>query len=354
MKVERQFDALIFSRAIYDETKPKMTFQAKTREQAVEWQNRLRRKLIQLFGGFPKEQCQLKPEVLETKALTVKDGEQCLVHYTRQTVVFNSSENLSVYGYFLLPEEFKAPGGCVICLPGHGRGVDDIVGINEDGGLRETYGGYQKDYALQCVAHGFAALAIEQLGFGHRRDERARASGAGASSCQPAAGAALLLGQTMIGWRVYDAMRAVDYLETRPEVDKNRIAVMGISGGGTITFFSSAVDTRIKAAVVSGYFNTFKDSIMSISHCIDNYVPSMLKWAEMYDVAGLIAPRAFFVEPGTRDPIFPVQATKEAFKKVKEIYSLFAAEDKLEIEIFEDEHTFYGKEAFRFLKKELE
>lgn len=352
--MERQFDTLTFSHMIYSETKPKMPFQAKAKNQAIEWQSRLRRKLIQLLGGFPKKRCQLKPEVLEINALTVKDDKQSIVQYTRQTVVFNSRENLSVYGYLLLPKEYKAPGGCVICLPGHGRGVDDIVGINEDGSLRETYGGYQNDYALQCVANGFAALAIEQLGFGHRRDEKARAAGARASSCQPAAGAALLFGQTMVGWRVYDAMRAIDYLETRPEVDKDKIAVIGISGGGAITFFSSAVDTRIRAAVVSGYFNTFKDSIMSISHCIDNYVPSILKWAEMYDIAGLIAPRALFIESGTKDPIFPVQATKESFEKVKEIYSIFSAEDKLGIEIFEGEHIFYGKEAFKFLKKELE
>ena len=49
--------------------------------------------------------------------------------------------------------------------------------------------------------------------------------------------AALLLGHTMVGWRVYDAMRALDYLATRPEIDMNRLAVMGISGGGTTTFF---------------------------------------------------------------------------------------------------------------------
>ena len=51
----------------------------------------------------------------------------------------------------------------MICLPGHGRGVDDIVGIDKEGKQRKRYGGYQNDFALQCIAHGIAAFAIEQI-----------------------------------------------------------------------------------------------------------------------------------------------------------------------------------------------
>ena len=105
-----------------------------------------------------------------------------------------------------------------------------------------------------------------------RRDEAARKRGAGNSSCQPASGAALLFGQTMVGWRVWDVIRSVDYLETRAEVDPGRIACCGISGGGTITFFASAVETRIKAAYTSGYYNTFKLHNRShISHFDSNH-----------------------------------------------------------------------------------
>jgi len=351
--IERQFDTLTFTQTIYDQTKQKLSFKAKTKEEAIEWQRKLRRKLTELLGGFPKRKTPLKPKILETKELKIKDHNQQTIRYTRQTIIFNSRKNLSVYGYFLTPKEAEIPNSCIICLPGHGRGVDDIVGIEEDGSLRETYGGYQKDFALQCVANGFSAFAIEQLGFGHRRDERAREAGSGVSSCQPAAGAALLLGETMIGWRVYDVMRVIDYLEMRPEVDVGRVAVMGISGGGTTALFSSALDLRIKAAVVSGYFNTFRDSIMSMPHCICNYIPSILKWAEMYDIAGLIAPRPLFIESGMEDPIFPVEATKRAYEKIRKIYSIFGAEDKLDIEIFKGGHEFYGRKAFNFLKKIL-
>ncbi len=219
--------------------------------------------------------------------------------------------------------------------------------------MRKELGGYQMDFALQCVKHGYAALAIEQFGFGRRRDQRAKEAGPGTSSCQPASGAALLLGQTMIGWRVYDAIRALDFLQTRPEVDPERLGAMGISGGGTTTFHLACVDERVKAAVVSGYFNTFRDSIMSIPHCMDNYIPGMLRYAEMYDLAGLIAPRALFVESGTKDSIFPYKATLYAYEKAKAIYEVFGCPDKIGIEIFEGEHSFHGKGAFRFLEEHL-
>ena len=349
---DRQLDSLDFSREEYDAIPRSMAFAAKTRDEARQWQKRLRRKLVQLMGGFPKEACALRPEVVGQARLTTTDGKR-EYPYTRETVLFQSRGNLTVYAYLLLPDKVETPAPVVICAPGHGRGCDDIVGLNEDGSLRASWGDYQNDFALQCVANGFAALAIEQLCFGHRRNAAARAAGGGSSSCQPTSGAALLFGQTMIGWRVYDAMRSVDYLCTRSEIDPARIGMMGISGGGTTTFHTACVEQRIKAAVVSGYFNTFRDSIMSIAHCMDNYVPGVLNYAEMYDLAGLVAPRALFAESGTKDCIFPIKATRYAFQEAKKIYRVLGAEEKIGLQVFRGEHSFYGKGAFRFLKEWL-
>ncbi len=337
-------DTLAFSHNLYDQAPRTMAFQASTKVEAERWQRDLRAKLVELLGGFPDEKCDLLPRVVETKEFPT---------YTRETVLFQSRPNMTVFGYLLLPKDFETPGPVILCLHGHGRGVDDIVGIQEDGAMRTEYGEYQNDFALQCVEHGYAALAIEQFGFGHRRDGAAQERGSGNSSCQPASGAAFLLGQTMIGWRVYDAVRSLDYLSTRPEIDMNHVGVMGISGGGTTTFHSAAIDERFKVAVVSGYFNTFRDSILSISHCIDNYIPGILRYAEMYDLAGLIAPRAMFVESGTEDTIFPIDATRFAFNRAKEIFRVFDAEDKLGIEVFEAAHSFHGVGAFQYLDQAL-
>jgi hypothetical protein len=102
---------------------------------------------------------------------------------------------------------------------------------------------------------------------------------------------------------------------------------MGISGGGTCTLFSTALERRIRAAMVSGYLNTFRDSVFSLSHCIDNYIPGVLQWAEMYDIAGLIAPRPLFAESGERDDIFPIAASRASFARVKKIYESSALAD---------------------------
>lgn len=348
-----EFDPMPYAQVRYEETERKLAFRAKTVSEARSWQRKLRQTLTNLLGGFPKERFPLDPKSLEVQELTTQTNDGRIVAYRREAITFQSRPKLTVFGYFLKPLHDTDKLPVVICLPGHGLGVDDIVGINEDGSLRKEWGGYQRDFALQCVANGFGALAIEQLGFGHRRGEEARKSGAGASSCQPLSGSAFLLGETMIGWRVFDVMRAIDYLQTRPDVEESRVAVMGISGGGTISLFSSALDTRIKAAVISSYFNTFKASIYSISHCIDNYVPFILRYAEMPDIAGLIAPRPLHIESGTKDPIFPVQATREAFAYLQRIYELFDATDRLTLHIFDDEHVFNGKEAFPFLKRWL-
>ncbi|MCS7253015.1 MAG: alpha/beta hydrolase family protein [Armatimonadota bacterium] len=348
-----EFDTLSFSKNLYERQPLKLSFKATNLNEAIEWQRKLRSQLLKLLGGFPRRKCELAPRVLERVNLSFRTPSGELVEYNRETIIFKSREGLSVYAYHLAPKGADMRLPCVVCLPGHGRGVDDIVGINPDGSLRETYGGYQMDFALQCLEHGYAALAVEQLGFGHRRDERSRKQSPETSSCQPAAGAALLFGETMLGWRVYDAIRSIDYLHTREDVDVNRIAIMGISGGGATALFTAAIDERIKVAVVSGYFNTFRDSIMSISHCIDNYIPGILRFAEMWDIAGLVAPRALFIESGTKDPIFPIDATLRSYEKLKRIYDVFNANEKLGIEVFEGEHQFYGKGAFEFLHRWL-
>jgi hypothetical protein len=321
----------------------RLTFRATNRAEAEAWQQELRAKVTELLGGFP-ERTPLVPKTLEVRQYPT---------YRRESILLHSRPGVAVFAYLLTPTNRKPPYPTVIAIPGHGRGLDDIVGIDEQGADRTGKPGYQHDFALQAVEHGLAVLAIEPMGFGHRRDARTRAKGAEASACQPAAGSALLLGETMIGWRVWDVMRSVDWISTRPELDAQRVGCLGISGGGTCTLFSTALDPRIKAAFVSGYLNTFRDSIMSVSHCIDNYVPGILNWAENYDIAGLIAPRPLFSEGGNHDPIFPVSATRESYARVKKVYEVFGAGSRVQQEIFEGEHVFHGVQGLPFLVNAL-
>ena len=328
----------------YQSAPLRLTFKATNKTQTEIWQRRLRAKLIELLGGFPDERGPLNSEPIETRDFS---------GYRREKFVFHSRPGVAVVGYLLTPRNQNPPYVPVICVPGHGRGVDDIVGIDEHGADRTNKAGYQHDFAIQVAEHGLAAVAIEPMAFGCRRDPANVQKGPGQSACQPAAGAALLFGQTMIAWRVWDVMRTIDWIEHRPELDAQRVGCVGISGGGTCTQFSAALDRRIKAAFVSGYLNTYRDSIMSISHCIDNYVPGILNWAESYDVAGLIAPRYLFSEGGDKDPIFPVAATRFSFEKVCKVYEVMGVPDRVEQEIFSGEHSFHGVRGLPFLAKAL-
>ncbi|MBZ5586530.1 MAG: alpha/beta hydrolase family protein [Acidobacteriia bacterium] len=338
------FDPVLYTKTMHDAAPLRMTFRAETRAAAASWQNALRPKVAELLGGFPE-----KRAPLDSRTLEIRD----YPGYRREKFVFQSRTGVGVLGYLLTPKQGNAPHATVICIPGHGRGVDDIVGIDEQGRDRTVKVGYEYDYAIQVTEHGMAALALEPMAFGCRRDPVTAQKGFAASACQPAAGSALLLGQTMIGWRAYDVMRAIDWIETRKELDPERVGCMGCSGGGTCTLFSAALEPRIRAALVSSYLNTFRDSVMSVSHCIDNYVPGILNWAEMYDVAGLIAPRALFAESGERDNIFPVAAARASFARVKRIYEVFGAGDRTGHEVFDGPHSFWGKQGLPFLAKHL-
>jgi dienelactone hydrolase len=295
-------------------------------------------------GGFPTTRAPLAAETLEVREFP---------GYRREKAVFTSRPGLGVLAYLLTPKNAKPPYAAMVCVPGHGRGVDDIVGIDDQGQDRTDKAGYQHDFAIQVVEHGMAAVAIEPIAFGCRRDPKTKKKGLGTSACQPVAGAALLFGQTMIGWRAWDVMRTIDWIETRQELDAKRVGCMGISGGGTCTTFSAALEPRIKVAYISGYLNLFRDCILSLSHCIDNYVPGILNYAEMYDVAGLIAPRPLFVESGEKDEIFPIAASRESFGRVKKVYELFGAGGVVEQETFDGPHSFWGVKGIPFLAKHL-
>ncbi|MBS1855329.1 MAG: acetylxylan esterase [Acidobacteria bacterium] len=338
------FDPIAYTLKLHDEAPLALTFRATGRREAEAWQKKLRPKIEELMGGFPKTRPPLESETLEVKEYP---------GYRREKFVFHSRPGVAVLGYLLTPKTGRAPHAPVVCIPGHGRGVDDIVGIDEKGQDRTVKVGYAYDYAVQVAEHGMAAVAIEPMSFGCRRDPKTIARNLEANVCQPTAGSALLLGQTMIGWRVYDIFRTIDWIEARPELDAGRVGCLGCSGGGMATQFAAALEPRIKAALVSSYLNTFRDCVMSISHCIDNYIPGILNWAEMYDVAGLIAPRPLWVESGERDTIFPVAASRASFARVKKMYEVFGAGDLTGQEVFDGPHGFSGKLGLPFMAKHL-
>ncbi|MEM2961212.1 MAG: alpha/beta hydrolase family protein, partial [Candidatus Bathyarchaeia archaeon] len=318
------------------------SFEAKDIEEWTSWRNNFRKKLIELIGLNFFEHSEISLEILDEKKYP---------GYLREKIAIRCDPYTLITAYILIPEGYQRPFPAVIAMHGHGYGKDDLVGIWEDGTdrLEPISRGYQKDFALELVKRGLLVAAPEQSGFGERRREEDIALGSQQSSCRPLSLWSLMMGTTTIGRRVWDAMRVIDYLYTRKDVKNSKIGMMGISGGGTTTLFTSALDDRVKVVVISGYLNTFKDSILSIEHCIDNYVPGILRYGEMYDIAALIAPRPLLIESGTKDPIFPIEAAKYAYERVHRAYALLKAEDKFEADFFEGGHEISGRRSYDFM-----
>jgi hypothetical protein len=170
-------------------------------------------------------------------------------------------------------------------------------------------------------------------------------------SCRSELLRGLLVGRTPIGERVWDISRLIDWAIENLPIDKNKIAITGNSGGGTTSLFAGACDKRIKVVVPGSYFCTFKDSICKVYHCDCNYVPHILEYCEMYDIAGLITPRAFCVIAGKKDNIFPIYGVKKAFKKLKNIYKVIGVENKCELFIGDGGHRYYKSGSWKFISK---
>jgi dienelactone hydrolase len=147
----------------------------------------------------------------------------------------------------------------------------------------------------------------------------------------------------MIGERVWDVMRAIDLLGEQPEVEADRIACMGNSGGGTVTFYAACLDPRVKLAVVSCAFCAFSDCLMRIQHCGDNYIPGMLRVAEMGELAGLIAPRGIIVVAGEQDEIFPIAGVRAAFETASSIFEAAGCPEHVRLVVGEGGHRFYAE-----------
>ncbi len=304
------------------------------------WRTALVAQIKERLGGVPTARSPLHIQTLQSSAHA---------GYRRDYLVFESAPGTSVPAWLLVPDGVRAPTPAVIAIHGHGYGVDDIVGITTEGTDRAEPIGYQQDFAVALCRRGHVVIAPEMLSFGRRREQREQDTGPEASSCAAPALWGMMLGQPLLGRRVWDVLCALDVLTARPEVDPRRIGVMGISGGGMVALFAAAIEERLRAAVISGYLCTFKESILALDHCLCNYVPGLLQDAEMYDIAALLAPRPLLIEAGARDEFFPVSAVQASYERVRRAYALRGAADHIDQDIFDGAHQISGAKAYDFL-----
>lgn len=273
--------------------------------------------------------------------------------HVREDWTLETEPGVQVPFYLLLPLNVNGRRPLVITPHGHGiLGRKTYVGIAEsDEDMRNLLEG-EYDIALQAVREGYIALAPDMRAFAdlRLRDDIERNAN---NSCRTMQMHALLFGRTLVGERVWDIQRLIDWATARDDVDPNRIVITGNSGGGTVTVFASAMDERIAVSVPSSYFCTFEASIGSIYHCECNYVPGVMRLGEMWDVAGLIAPRHFLAVTGDEDPIFPVEATRASYEELCRIYEVFGAAPRCQLSVNPGGHRYYKRDVWPFVRKAL-
>lgn len=335
-------------RDLYDPESAPCAFRATTPDEAYAWQESTRSALGETIGFQNTPSVPPDPVSVET----IDKGD-----YTREKIVIRTAEHTTMPVYLLRPNAPTGPHPVVLALHGHGYGVKDTVGLWEDGSERDTPDGYHRDFAVSLCRQGFAVAAPEISCFGERRNDyghlNEQLGQPVPTTCEHTAALATHLGGSVAGLRVRDGRRLVDYLETLADFDTTRLGCMGISGGGMHTLFSTCMDTRIRAAVISGYFSTFRGSILAMHHCPCNFVHGLGAFGEMADLSGLIAPRPLCIESGDHDPIFPRPAVREGLDRAREVYSVFGAEDRLEHAFFEGRHRIDGETAYDFLKRNV-
>ena len=299
-----------------------------------EWQVAARERLGALLG-LPEAVC---PSDLRIEWTREEEG----VRELRLT--FRTEPEYETRAHLLIPAS-ETPVPVVICLQGHSKGMHISLGRPKYPGDAESIAG-DRDFARQAVRHGCAAFVLEQRGFGECGGTE------DGPACHQPAMAALLLGRTLIGERVWDVMRSIDLIEARfPKLDAGRVAVLGNSGGGTTSLYAAAMDPRIAAAVPSCAFSGFEASIGAQLHCVCNYVPGIMKSFDMGDIAGMIAPRPLVLVSGRHDGIFPLQQAEEQFSIAQAYYTAAGAEDKLRHVIGAEGHRFYAEQAWQALRE---
>ncbi len=230
--------------------------------------------------------------------------------FTVEKVVFQSMPGLYVTGNFYLPQGPEKPLPTILYVCGHSP---------HPLGAKFHY----QDRAQWLADHGYACLVIDTLEFGE-------VAGIHHGLHNLNMWRWISVGYTPAGVEVWNAMRAVDYLETRPEVDQTRIGITGISGGGAVSWYAAAADERLAVAVpVCGTFTYGSQAAhwLADGQCDCIYFNNTYH-SDLGVVAALIAPRPLLMCSGRRDSIFPPDGYHEVFRQTQRIYDLYARPGK--------------------------
>jgi len=289
--------------------------------------------------------------------------------YIREQLTFWTTPDVEVPAYFFIPKRAKFPVPAVVALHDHGGfyywGKEKLV---ETDGEHPMLAAYRKEYydgasfPAMLAQRGYAVIVIDMFYHGERRlilDEDLQNHTNDRSKVEPEeiirkinqrAGSSeavvlrniLYSGFTWGGVQAWDDIRTVDYLQTRPEVDSNRIACAGLSLGGWRTVFLAGLDPRIKSACVVGWMTSFLYLIPhhEIYTVPSAMIPGLLEYLDYPDIATLAMPCPLLVVHGQQDTLFPPEGAKAAMDTLRQSYQAIGQPQRFNALIFEGPHKF--------------
>ena len=260
-----------------------------------------RAELYGLLGDLPPR---VRPISAEVVSVEERPG------YILEKVVLDLNGVERVPGYFARPK--GASGGAPAVLYNHAHGGKYDIGKEE---FIEHRDGFQRPpYAELLTSRGYCGLCLDMWAFGERATR----------SEMDLFKEMLWKGQVLWGMMVYDSLRGLDYLASRPEVDAGRLGTVGLSMGSTMAWWVAALEERVKVCVDICCLTDF-DALIETDHLsghgIYYYVPSLLKHFTTAQINALIAPRAHLSLAGDRDPLTPPAGLERIDRELKEVYA---------------------------------
>lgn len=327
----------------YDRYARKDYFKGQTRPEFEEWKEQTRTLLKGLLGLDKMEFSPLSPV---TQEVVLLDG-----GIRREHIRIQVEPDVWMPMYLLIPADAGPATRPFLCPPGHnGAGKFSVAGNSSSIRVKEKIQQYQYDYGMQLAQMGYVALCPDCRGFGERRelwDDTLNPETALKGDCYWLAHMGEPLGIPVAGMLTWDLMRAIDYLQWRGEWNSREVSCLGFSGGGMQTLWLSALDDRIKLAVISGYLYGYRDSLLVMNrNCSCNYVPHLWEHLDMGDIASLIAPRPLLIQSCSEDKLNGSRGVANAIEQVdivRKAYCLYGAEKSLVHEICQGGHQWHGE-----------
>ena len=328
------------------EHEPKLVFRGKTKAHFAKWQKAFRAAFLECLGPLPKK-VPLTPEVVWS---VEEDG------MSKQKVYLDTAPFTTVPAILLVPDHKKGQRlPAVVAIHGHGRHGKDPVAGSKMPEHQANIKNYQYDYGYQMARRGYVVICPDMRPFGERSDHYpGEREIEGRDPCNVHFIKGALLGFNLLAYNLWDLMRCVDYLESLPFVDQNRIGALGLSGGGAHVMHFSALDTRIKATDIICALNSYRAWGIGIDNfCGTQFLPGMFKYGDHAEICGLIAPRALLVEHGGFDYGFPPDHSAQAVEQVRRIYAAAGSPEQFETDMGYCGHQFLGNKCYCFFDRRL-